>query len=436
MCEGNCKLQHCNTTQISRPVKHFTIIWWIVAILSLAGAWVYGYVASKANDIELLNYTFKYSNIEVISQKDRLFKLKREREDLFLALGNAWGYGGNMVVATITDSSGKVEDIVLVNNRETHAYIQRLKDRNYFLQYKGKLIDDSFSINHDLDAVSGATISSTAISRAVQEGGHTLAENYFHLSPKKINGKFQVSQSVIALIVFFLLSIFIFGRYRWLNIVLLVAAIAGIGIMWNNSFSITSLAKLFTGGFPNPNEDLRIYVFLVFIIGGIMVLKKNIYCFKICPFYGIQFLLNKLSGMRLEMHPIIIKYGAFVKSFLLWAALMIMFMSTSPTLSNFEPFAMVFSLEGHGIQWYIMPAVIVGALFTPSFFCRYFCPAGESLDILLDLRKGKILKKKTAKEKFHFKDLKIKKSQLLPSLLYFISLFVILMLLINSISSL
>ena len=275
MCEGNCQAQHCNTNQTKRPEKYITILWWVAAILSLTGALVYGYLSSKANDIELLNYTFKDAKIEVISQKDRLFKLKREREDLFLALGNAWGYGGNMVVATITDSTGKVEEIVLVDNRETLAYVQRLKDRNYFLQYKGKLIDDSFSINHDLDAVSGATISSTAISRAVQDGGHTLAENYFHLSPKKINGKFQVSQSVIALIVFFLLSIFIFGRYRWLNIVLLVAAIAGIGIMWNNSFSITSFAKLFTGGFPNPNEDLRIYVFLVFIIGGIIIIKKK-----------------------------------------------------------------------------------------------------------------------------------------------------------------
>jgi len=347
-------------------------------------------------------------------------------------LGSAWGYGGNMEVATVTDSTGKVEEIVLVENRETHAYIQRLIDRNYFLQYKGKQIDEGFSISHDLDAVSGATISSEAISRAVQDGGHALAENYFHLHPQIINGKFKVSQSVIGLIIFFLLSLVVFGRYKWLNIVLLVAAIIGIGVMWNNSFSISSFVKLFIGGFPSPREDLGIYIFLVFLIGGILILKKNIYCFRICPFYGVQYLLNKLSGMRLEMHPIIVRYGGFVKHFLLWSALMFMFMSTSPTLSNFEPFTMIFALEGRGIQWYILPAVIAGALFSPSFFCRYFCPAGDALHILTDIRKGNGLKANKVKRKIQFKDLKITKKHLLPSILYLAVLFIIVIFMVNS----
>lgn len=431
MCSVNCQTQNCKARKKTSGKRKNNLLWWTAAILSLFAAWMYGYFSSKANDVELLIQKFEDTQIEVLSQNDRLFKLRSKEKEFYVALGSAWGYGGNMEVAILTDSTANVEEIVLVDNRETYAYIQRLKDRKYFMQYKGKHLGEAFSAGHDIDVISGATISSEAISRAVQSGGHTLAKNYFKLQPTKINGKFKISQSVIGLIVFFLFSIFLFGRWKWLNISLLILSIAGIGIAWNNSFSISSLAKLFVGGFPNPGEDLSIYVILFFLIGGILIFSKNIYCYRICPFYGVQYILSKLSGMHLEMHPVIVKYGSFIKRFLLWFALLIMFLNTSPTISNFEPFAMIFSLEGVGIQWYILPAVIVGALFSPSFFCRYFCPAGESLNILTKLRKGKAIKGKSSAQKIELKDL-VSKKYLLQTVLYFVVLFVIVLFMVIS----
>ncbi len=432
MCKGNCKAQSCDSIKKNNAKTQNSIFWWVVAVLSLSAAWIYGYMSNKANDKEMLSHAFKDAQIEVISKSDRLYKLTQKDKEYVLGLGSAWGYGGNMEVASVADSTGKIEKIVLIEESETYAYVQRMIDRNYFMQYQGKNIDEAFSIGHDLDAVSGATVSSLAISRAVQDGGHTLAENYFDLQPEKVNGKFKVPQSVLGLVVFFLLSLFLFGRKKWMNIALLVGAIIGIGIMWNNSFSVSSLSKLFTGGFPKPMEDLTFYVILVFLIGGIILLKKNIYCYRICPFYGVQFLLSKLSGMRLEMSPVILKYSRFVKRFLLWFALFVMFLSQSPTIANFEPFGLIFSLEGHGVQWYILPAVIVGALFSHGFFCKHFCPAGESLNILTDLRKGKLFKSQKSKIKITFKELKIKKKNLLPTLLYLLALFVIVAFMVSS----
>jgi polyferredoxin len=48
---------------------------------------------------------------------------------------------------------------------------------------------------------------------------------------------------------------------------------------------------------------------------------------------------------------------------------------------------MMFSLEGLGIQWYILPASLLGAFFVPRFWCRLFCPVGLYLNELVRLRR-------------------------------------------------
>ncbi|WP_299523746.1 4Fe-4S binding protein [uncultured Lutibacter sp.] len=48
---------------------------------------------------------------------------------------------------------------------------------------------------------------------------------------------------------------------------------------------------------------------------------------------------------------------------------------------------MLFSLEGVGIQWYILPAALIGSLFFSNFFCRFFCPVGGALRWVQKMRK-------------------------------------------------
>ncbi len=434
MCAVNCPSKGCHKyKRVNTTNRKINIYWWLAAIVSLLGAWLYGYISSEANDKELLANTFSDMKVEVISKTDRLFKLTNDEKEFYVGIGSAWGYGGNLEVASVTDSIGEIKEVILVSNTETYSYVKKMVDRKYFHQYKGMQIDEAFAINYDLDATSGATVTSEAVSRAVQRGGHGLAKSVFNLQPIKVDKKFTLSQSVIGLVVFFVLAIFLFGRSKKLNLTLLIASIAGIGITWNNSFSVSTLSKLFIGGFPSPSEDLTIYVFLVFLAGGILILKKNIYCHRICPFFGVQILLKKISGLNLKMHSVILKYEGFVRRFLLWFALMIMFAQFNSTNSNFEPFGMMFSLDGYGIQWYILPALLIGSLFSPLFFCKHFCPAGESLTILISLRKGKIIKNKKTKRKIRFRELRFTKNNVIPSVLYLTALFAILSLMIKSI---
>jgi polyferredoxin len=71
-----------------------------------------------------------------------------------------------------------------------------------------------------------------------------------------------------------------------------------------------------------------------------------------------------------------------------WAALMLIFLSAHPALGSYEPLAMMFSLDGLGIQWYILPATLLGSLFVTSFWCRMFCPVGLYLNEMVRLRRN------------------------------------------------
>ncbi len=103
---------------------------------------------------------------------------------------------------------------------------------------------------------------------------------------------------------------------------------------------------------------------------------RNVYCSTLCPFHATQILLNKISGINLKLSPKQAKLLNKTPYFLLWLSLILIFLSSNPTVSSYEPFAMLFSLEGVGIQWYILPASLIGALFFSNFFCRFFCPVG------------------------------------------------------------
>jgi NosR/NirI family nitrous oxide reductase transcriptional regulator len=74
-----------------------------------------------------------------------------------------------------------------------------------------------------------------------------------------------------------------------------------------------------------------------------------------------------------------------------WASLLAAFIigqiAAHPALGSYEPFAMMFSLEGIGIQWYILPAAIIGSFFVPSFWCRLFCPVGLYLNEIVRFRR-------------------------------------------------
>ena len=85
-----------------------------------------------------------------------------------IVTSRAKGYGGNVVVMTAFNPDGKIKQIKVTEQAETKGIGSKVVDTPaYWDRYMGQQADDALVLNQDIDAESGATISSKALLNAV-----------------------------------------------------------------------------------------------------------------------------------------------------------------------------------------------------------------------------------------------------------------------------
>jgi len=362
-----------------------------LAYISLAIAFVIGYFQfsnHKKNEASHLEFIIENEFLLTEFDSETFSVLKNDSLFGYLAIGEAQGYGGPLSIAILADTTGIITETELINSYESASFVAKLYNKKYFNQFYGKQVNSSFLIKEDLDAVSGATVSSIAMADAVRDASFHIAENNLKMDIPHIERTFQfaVKESIIVM-VFILGIVFVYSRKKKLKYISFFLGLVFIGFMFNASISITHFGRLFLGYFPDIYSH---FIWWLLMIGTIIIIigwGKNVYCSALCPFHATQILLNKISGINIKLSHQQAKFLNKTPAFLLWLSLMLIFLSSNPTLSSYEPFAMLFSLEGVGIQWYILPASLIGALFFSNFFCRFFCPVGATFKWIQKKRK-------------------------------------------------
>ncbi|PKQ61605.1 hypothetical protein BZG02_15580 [Labilibaculum filiforme] len=305
----------------------------------------------------------------------------------YVSTGQSQGYGGPLKVLILSDTLGNTINTELIHNTETHAYLEKLKRKEYFEQYVAKKLNDKFLIDADIVAVSGATISSNAIAIASREAAWQIAKHDFTMKLPDIGSEWRIGTYeliVVALLIIATLAVYL--KNKKLRYFTLFSSFIIIGFIINASLSLSSISRVLLGFIPDIRHHLIWWILMFGNLIAILVLGKNIYCNALCPFHATQILLNKISGINFKIAPSFSKYLIQSPKYLLWFSLMIIFISKNPTIASYEPFAMFFSLDGIGIQWYILPAALIGSLFMSDFFCHYFCPVGASFTLLVTTR--------------------------------------------------
>ncbi|TLX77637.1 FMN-binding protein [Labilibacter sediminis] len=363
---------------------------WLTYI-SLTIAFIIGYVNFNDNNTEKVNHlncivenklTLTHNNSGTFSAQ------KKDSLVGYFAIGDAQGYGGPLSVAVLADSSGKIIATELISSYETASFLAKLVNKKYYIQYPEKEVTNRFIIKDDINAVSGATVSSKAIADAVRNASYKIAEYNLNKTTPHINKIFRFTpKEGIALLIFLLGFVAIFIRKKNLKYFSLFLGFIFFGFLFNASLSITHFGRLLLGYFPDIYTHFIWWLLMAGTFTVIIIWGRNLYCNALCPFHATQILLNKISGINLKIPSKVNSLLIKTPNILLWLSLIIIFLSANPTIAAYEPFAMLFSLEGAGIQWYILPASLIGSLFFSNFFCRYFCPVGGAFRWILKVRK-------------------------------------------------
>lgn len=359
----------------------------LLALATLACAL---YVGTRVNEVDWqksIEDAFPKATVTTIEGSKFLFKLNHKGENSYVAVAPENGYGGPMTVAVRVSLQGKVTDTIVLDHKDTPAYIQRLHNKGLFRSFHSKPAERTPVIGENWDAVSGATISSVAIMKANTKASHEIARKIFSKAPEPFNEKLNLGLEHGLLVLMLALSfINIWLGNSKLKVAYTVASIVIVGFMANQLISVSNFTSIILGFIPSLSSNPAFWIIFGTTLTGIFILGRNIYCGHICPFYAVQYLLTKIGNLNLPLPGVVLKYGRYFPKIGLWAALMVGFLTLNPSAGSYEPFSMVFSLEGKGIQWFIMPAVLIGCFFIPDMFCRFFCPAGEMMTTILRLR--------------------------------------------------
>ncbi len=349
-------------------------------------------LASEGKDYEgMVKSKFKDQELTKLNDEPVVFQLgaKGDGPGNYVLIQEGHGYGGPFVLGIRIMEDGKVHEIIPLDHKETPAFVKKIQDAQYRDQFIAKKVNNDFIVGVDINAVSGATVTTMAAAEAIRNGAHLAAVQKFKLKPewKKVPWKFGLDE-ILILIIFVLAFVpKIYKEKPW-KYIYMVATIAIVGFYLNAAISVGNIAGLALGYIPGIKDHLIWWILVVGTVLGVLLLGKNVYCYRVCPFYGIEYFLQKISGMKLNPSRALLKRARTIVNFLLWLSLMIIFLSKHPALGSFEPFAMMFSLNGTGIQWFILPVALIGSLFMSTFWCRFFCPCGQALTKMLQFRKS------------------------------------------------
>ncbi|HHY38016.1 MAG TPA: RnfABCDGE type electron transport complex subunit G [Clostridia bacterium] len=86
-----------------------------------------------------------------------------------VVVSEAQGYGGPIKMFVATDESGVVKKAIILSLSETPGLGMKVDDPKFLSQFEGKGPDDAFLVKKDVQAISGATVSSRAVATAVKE---------------------------------------------------------------------------------------------------------------------------------------------------------------------------------------------------------------------------------------------------------------------------
>ena len=376
------KLSKLNTV-INKSLRY-------VAYAALIAAFIIGLATSEKDYETMVKRQFPDEKLTKVNDDPVVFEMgdKKGATGNYIVIARGQGYGGPFVLGVRIKEDAKVHEVIPLDHKETPGFVVKIEDANYRKQFIGKHVADDFIVGADIDTVSGATVTTMAATEAVRQAAHIAATQHFKLEPKWKKRHWNFGLDEILIIALFVLAFFpaVYAKKPW-SYVYLAAKIAIVGFYLNASISIASFGGLLLGFIPSLKTHIIWWVLVVGTVAVAVIKGKNVWCFRICPFYGIQYIMGKIGGGKIKPSKAILKRVKFVTNSLLWLSLMIIFLSSNPALGAFEPFAMMFSLTGMGIQWFILPLALIGSFFMSAFWCRFFCPCGHFITRLTQLRK-------------------------------------------------
>lgn len=321
---------------------------------------------------------------EMVQESEVLFRVKADGKIVgsFIVTtpiaDEVTGFAGKVPVALALGTDGRIRGLYLLENQESPGFIKLIARKGFFDSWKGKTPEEAIKLQ--VEAVSGATMSSNAVKENIQKAlayylQQKAGESEIHWTGWLKNGLGY------ALVILALLSMFpikILKKYRW---VLMTGSVLILGF-WNGYFlSFALLYGWLMHGIPWSGKILLpLVALLAFFIP--LFFGKSYYCYYLCPFGAAQELAGKIR--KKKMIPkgywrTVLKYTR--RSYFM-VVIGLLLAGITLDLAQFEPFAaFMFGAAGRWVLALALTFLILSIFFSRPW-CNYFCLTGQLLEII------------------------------------------------------
>jgi len=339
------------------------------------------------------------TSVEKIIGTKPAFKVEASGGRYYAVCDSAVGYQSKIEMMSIIDEKGLVEKVLVIKQGETPDFFDRLYKQKYFDSFNGLSIKEPIYLGgasgysgyladtqtgNYIDRISGSTVSSHAVAKAVNGGNLYLSRQIFNTAWTDPYDLFQLTWKDLAMIVMYLIAlagVYIKKLVR-IRIWILLVSIGVLGFMINQFVTANLLFSLIQLQIPGIT-NLKWYVLIAGSLGFIIFLGKNLYCAWICPFGAAQEFLNKIAGFKpLGISQTVIKKLKLVPPTILWVALILGTCLGNYGTLNYQPFGALFLLKATWVIWLMLPVFLFMSLFFNRFYCQFFCPVGFVYNLL------------------------------------------------------
>ncbi|MCG8347581.1 MAG: 4Fe-4S binding protein [Chloroflexales bacterium] len=305
----------------------------------------------------------------------------------YVGFGAADGYGGPLTVAVAVAPDGTVLHTSLVAQRETPSFIARVVSSDLLESLTGRSYADPITLGADVDAVTGAPLSSRAIVDSVRQSVLDIAETQLgYPIPPPAQPTIMIGPKELVLVALFALGYIAHQRrfrytshLRWATLLL---GLVTIGFMYNSSLTITAVNQLLLGFWPDWHTNLYWYILVGGAVAVFAITNKNPYCQWFCPFGAAQECLAVIGGAKVRT-PRRYRWGLkWLQRGLAWLAIVLALLLRNPGVTSFEIFGTLFTFVGSPVQFALLGMILIGALYWKRPWCNYLCPIDPIMDFM------------------------------------------------------
>lgn len=292
------------------------------------------------------------------------------------------GYAGEIWLLAGMNVDGEITGIEVLSHNETPFYFEMLEEGRLFQDLKRHNLKEGFK---GLKAVSGATISSRAVINDVIKGGAYIAEKELGIKInlyEKRNWK-NIFYGILIFIIFVIASISVILHKRVLTYISFTFSFFLFGVLLNNVFSLSDVAKVLLFQFPS-SENLPLFLLYLMVIITSFI-PRPAYCWGICPYGALQELASR-TGRKIKVKNG--KTASIVKIIRDTLALLLLSLFYITGISgfvSFEPFHWMFSGNASAIMWLFALLGILFSFFIYRFWCVFLCPTGAILEFVSEI---------------------------------------------------